>query len=146
MAQEDTTRGPVPVPRWGHDHWTTFGYAVGRIVEHGGVLDARAMRTDASLHPGLGARDPMTFGEPTGARYPTRLREGKIASPHDDWSCLDDAEAAGLLTNVGTGIDRRYELTALGKRAALALAEHRLAKLPVAAFSWYPDAEADATT
>jgi hypothetical protein len=95
----------------------------------------------------MGPVDPLHNEPICGGKYPTRLKDGLgTLAHHDDWSCLDDAEAAGLLTNVGTGIDRRYELTALGKRAALALAEHRLAKLPVAAFSWYPDAEADATT
>jgi hypothetical protein len=45
-------------------------------------------------------------------KYPTRLRNDVELSDHDDWDCLDDAEAAGLIESAGTGINPTYKLTA----------------------------------
>jgi len=117
---------PIAVARWGRDHWGVLAYVEACAVDQKGALDRRRMRCDPALHPGLAAMDPMTSRPVDGSKYPTRLREG-TASPHDDWSCLDDAEAAGLVVNAGSGVERRYALTDEGARLAAALRRHRAA-------------------
>ena len=127
----------IPIIRWGRDHWSTFGHIVSRIAEHGGTPDRCHLRTDPALHPGVATGDPLTDEPIAGGRYATRLREGTVAD-HDDWSCLDDAEAAGLLTNEGTGIHRRYQLTERGTQAALALHRHKIGGGAFATFVFKP--------
>lgn len=121
---------PVPPAAWGRDHWSTFAYVETRIVDHKGVPDRRHMRCDPALHPQF-AHEGSRMGTPS----PTRLREGERQG-HDDWSCLDDAEAAGLLRNAGTGLNRVYVLTDEGRRVADLLREHKRTGGRFATFSY----------
>ena len=75
----------IPEKEWGRDHDSTLLYLETRVVDHRGKLDMRHMRKDGNKHP-------------------TRLAEGVSLVGHTDLNCVDDFEAAGLLTNVGTGI------------------------------------------
>lgn len=105
--------------RWGKDHWSTFAYIETRTVDYKGVPDKRHMRCDPALHPAH-AHEGSRMGAPS----PTRLNDGELPD-HDDWSCLDDAEAAGMLTSSGTGMFPVYALTEEGRRVADALREHK---------------------
>ncbi len=91
---------PVPIEQWGRDHWSTFAYAMACVTTKAGRLDHRRMRCHPELHPGLVHLPPGLSGAFPG----TRLKEGKTLPRHDDWDCLDDIVAAGLLTHVGTGM------------------------------------------
>lgn len=108
----------IPLKRWGRDHWSTFAYLETRIVDHRGTIQRERMRCDPALHPLL-AHEGSRMGDPA----PTRLVSGEVAS-HDDWSCLDDAEAEGLIQSVGTGLHRRYVLTDKGRSVAHALRDY----------------------
>lgn len=112
----------VPIEKWGKDHWSVFGYIETRIVDHKGMPDIEHMRVDTDLHPQFGNRACRDTGN---KRYPTRLNDDTTLHPHDDWSCLDDCEALGLLENIGTGINRVYKLTDRGSRCAAALRKHK---------------------
>jgi hypothetical protein len=68
---------PVPMELWGKDHRTTMLYLESRAVDYGGRIDPRMMRT--------------------GHDFPTRLFNGDQLTGHDDWDCLNDAIAEGLL-------------------------------------------------
>lgn len=126
MASNGSTPDAIPLDKWGRDHWSVFAYIETCIVDNGGVPDLRRMRTDVSLHPHMGPYEPVGAGRPIdGAEYPTRLRDGATAAPHDDWSCLDDAEAAGLLLNIHTGANRCYRLTDRGLAVAGSLRAHK---------------------
>jgi hypothetical protein len=111
---------PIPVEQWGSDHWSTFGYIETRIVDHKGVADRHHMRCDPTLHPQF-AHEGCRMGPCS----PTRLAGGATRDRHDDWSCLDDEEAAGLLENEGTGLHRIYRLTERGRAIADALRAHK---------------------
>jgi hypothetical protein len=87
----------IPKERWGCDHNSTLLYIETRAVDHGGRLDVRHLRRDVA--------------------YPTRL-EDVILVGHTDMNCIDDFEAAGLVSNVGTGINPVCRLTAEGWEAA----------------------------
>lgn len=111
----------VPIELWGKDHWTTFAYVETCVVDNGGQLNLARMRCDPDLHP-LFANRTNGIGR---TKYRTRLSDGSQLEDHDDWSCADDAETAGLLVNNGTGVNRRYALTPLGEKVAAELRRHK---------------------
>lgn len=102
---------PVPVSRWGKDHWTTFAYVETRWVDHHGMLSHDKMRCDRQRHPMFySAKRRVITGFPglaDGAKYPTRLKtetpggDGRWGvvelAGHDDYDCLDDAIREGLI-------------------------------------------------
>ena len=114
----------IEMARWGKDHWTTFAYIETRAVECLAV-DADRMRTHPRLHLRCFQmkRHGGSFGD--GSRYPTRLKNGESVAPHDDWSCVEDMIAEGLLETAphhsdGTGkkpkVNSRMDF---GQRCAL---------------------------
>lgn len=137
---------PVPMEKWGKDHWSTLAYAETRVVDHAGVLDNRHMRCNARLHRELANVSAMS-GIIDGGAYPTRLRDGTTIAPHDDWSCLEDAETAGLITSTSRIIQRRkgrafgfaeavIKLTPLGIGVCAALRAHKANGGTFAAFTF----------
>jgi hypothetical protein len=82
--------------QWGKDHWSTFAYLETCAVDGHGIIQNAHMRCHARLHRpfvhlGFG-------GVPNdGSKYPTLLKDGVEVQRHDDWSCLEDMVAAGLL-------------------------------------------------
>jgi hypothetical protein len=122
----------IPVERWGKDHWSTFAYIETRIVDFRGLPDRDHMRCNTALHPGLGG----CGGD--AAKYPTRLRGCAVLKAHDDWSCLEDAEEAGLLENNGSGINPMYALTEMGTAVAGWLREHKAKGGSFATFTVVP--------
>ena len=119
---------PVPPTLWGKDHWSTFAYVEVRCVDHGGHPRHANLRTDAALHPEKARPTPAMDG---GGRYPTRLcahpeTGDSVELPHhDDWSCVEDMEAAGLLHDVGSGMQPRWKMTDLGNKVAGLLRTHK---------------------
>jgi hypothetical protein len=101
---------PVPMERFGKDHWSTFAFVECRTVDHRGLLDHDRMRCSVTLHPWMmmAKRSKVFAGASTDASgYPSivkgdgpdaqgRWGRGEIHG-HDDYSCLDDLIAAGLL-------------------------------------------------
>ena len=65
----------------------------------------------------------------------TRLAGGVLLEDHDDWSCLDDAEAHGLIKNEGTGLNRVYSFTSQGIYIMQKLQVHRHGGGSFAAFT-----------
>jgi hypothetical protein len=98
---------PVPLARWGKDHWGTFAYVETRWVDHRGMLSHDQMRCDQRRHPAFYAAKRRVLTNADGNRYPTRLKTetpgadghwGTVDLPgHDDYDCLDDAISAGLI-------------------------------------------------
>jgi len=87
----------IPIARWGHDHWSTFAYLETRAVDGKGIIDNQRMRCNPRLHRHFANLDPITGEVHDGSKYPTRLKDGET-DRHDDWSCLEDMVAAGLVT------------------------------------------------
>lgn len=79
-----TTLRPTPaLDTWGKDHWSTYAYVECRIVDNRGKLEPRHMRGHVEARPDA---------------YPTRLKDGATIINHDDYDCVIDAIAYGLLT------------------------------------------------
>lgn len=119
----------IPIEQWGADHWSTFAYLETCIVDGLGIIDNRKMRCNPKLH-----REFVNIicGELSdGSRYPTRLKDEEIGD-HDDWSCLEDMVAAGLVEaqwrdngEMFGGAAAKVELTDKGWAVASQLREHK---------------------
>lgn len=95
----------IPIDKFGKDHWSTFMYIETCCVDFKGRVEPARMRSD-------------------GGRYPTHIKGAEITG-HSDWDCADDLEAAGLLENLGTGVNRVFKLTPAGWEMASKLRQHR---------------------
>lgn len=115
---------PIPMEKWGKDHWSTLAYLETLAVDKGGwaiPVNAR-MRTNEIRHPHLTGHH---FANQSGSKYPTRLKEGEVKE-HDDWDCVDDATEEGLVEDVGTGMNRAYKFTKLGKEVMAKLRQFKM--------------------
>lgn len=99
----------VSIEKFGKDHWSTFGYVACRVVSHDGIPDRAHMRCDHDQHPGLYFSHGLVP-----QKYPTILKGGDELKDHDDYDCVDDLEAAGLVSTHGTGVHPIWKLTDLG--------------------------------
>lgn len=100
--------------RWGKDHWSLLLYVETRCVDYHGLLDDNHMR-NKRIVDGARAWNPD---------YGTRLAShdlgggktqlGDRLPGHDDYDCLEDIERAGLIKNVGTGLNPQIVMTDLG--------------------------------
>jgi len=115
----------IPIEQWGRDHWSTFAYCESRVVNYAGKLHNPHMRCTPRVH-----REFMHRGS-TG-NYPTVLAGNVKLEKHDDWSCLEDMCAAGLLrawfNTLGCtfgGGKAKIELTADGHHYIAKLRRHK---------------------
>lgn len=111
----------IPMDEWGRDHWSTLAYIETRCVDYKGRIDIRNMRCNGVRHPGL-AHLAVTFDQ---FEHPSILHGGKTEPEHDDWDCLYDMEAVGLLVDNGTGINALVALTETGWAMAHRLRRYR---------------------
>lgn len=114
----------VSIEKFGRDHWSTFAYIETLCVDNGGRPDNKRMRCDVKRHQQYG--HPVSVLMP--GRYPTRLRGGEELDDHDDWDCVDDLEAAGLIEVHGTVMFPTFAMTKRGWEIAAALRVHRATK------------------
>ena len=97
-AWRTTSEPPVDPTRFGQDHWSTFAYIETRIVDHKGTINHDHMRCHGRRHPMmLQAKNSVSGFSADGSRYATRLAGGDELHDHDDYDCIDDLIAAGLL-------------------------------------------------
>ncbi len=117
---------PIPMGRWGKDHWSTLAYLETLAVDYDGwakPVNAR-MRTNEIRHPHL-VGDSYMIGALNGSTYPTKLKDGEVKG-HDDWDCVDDAIEESLIEDVGTGLNRAYKFTKLGKEVMAKLRQFKM--------------------
>ena len=118
-----TTKTPTPVALFGKDHWSTFAFLEHVAVNKDGIIgmDGRErMRCDPDIHPGL-TNSANRFSS---TKYPTRLKDGSEIKAHDDWSCFEDLEEAGLVEWKGTGINPVVVFTERGLKVAGKIRAH----------------------
>lgn len=134
--EEPTPKGDpiVPLAEWGKDHWSTLAYIETRAVDFKGIPNNQHMRCDADLHPQFAHARRAGLSN---TKYPTRTKSGEVED-HDDWSCLDDAEAVGYVENIGTGLHRVYSITPAGQQVCEALRRHLMDGGTNSSFSWPP--------
>ena len=119
----------VPITEWGRDHWSTFAYVETVCVDYGGD-PSRArngfarMRCNPKRHPEYATRD-MLGDLRDGSQYPTRLEGTKTLENHDDWDCVDDMVAEGLLEDIGFTMFPRFKLSEKGHEVSAHLRRHK---------------------
>lgn len=125
----------VEMARWGKDHWSMLAYVETLCVD-GRAIDNRRVRANRERHPHQavnGAWNP---------KYGTRLKgyfdhpaedrndidkmtaAGVFLPQHDDWDCLDNLEAEGLVEVVSV-INGFVMLTEQGLKVSAALRAHK---------------------
>ncbi len=117
----------IPMKRWGKDHWSTLAYLETLAVDHKGLatpVNAR-MRTNEIRHPHLVGHTFPGSDALYASKYPTRIKDGEVEG-HDDWDCVDDATEEGLTEDVGTGLNRVYKFTKLGKEIMAKLRQFKM--------------------
>ena len=119
---------PIPLSSFGRDHWSTFGYIECRCVDNKGIPSLDHMRSNPARHPGLSPRGTGIGGWK--AEYSTRLKSHtketpNLAAGHDDWDCAHDLEEAGLVEDLGTGVNPMWKLTPAGLDMAAKLRAHK---------------------
>jgi hypothetical protein len=124
---------PIPIEKFGKDHWSLFAYIETRCVDHKGILDKNHMRCKNEA-AAAGRTYPGSYPS-WDPKYGTRLKgyfkdggendESLKLPEHDDLDCFDDLEAAGLIENMGTGLHPAAKLTKYGHEIAGKLREHK---------------------
>ncbi len=110
---------PFGIP--GRDHASTLLYL--QTVEANYKGDVRTHRNGEHMRYKL-RNYPVAWESPDDG---TRLWDGSVIGDHDDFDCLDDLEAIGLLVNIGTGFQPVVRLTKRGHDACAAMIAERSA-------------------
>ena len=117
----------VVIEVWGKDHWSTFAYIETVCVDNKGVPSKDRMRCNPLIHPGLMgryARRELVVHNGD-YKFPTMLKGRMTLINHDDWSCMNDCEAVGLIEDIGTGTNPVYKLTPMGFEVSKQLRAHK---------------------
>ncbi|KKN40772.1 hypothetical protein LCGC14_0729880 [marine sediment metagenome] len=117
----------IPMSKWGKDHWSTLAYLETLAVDNSGFAKPNnpRMRTNEIRHPHLVGNIGYISSALGGSKYPTRLKDGEVKG-HDDWDCVDDAIEETLVEDIGTGLNRLYKFTKLGKKAMAKLRQFKM--------------------
>lgn len=137
-ADQAIAQPPVPVDRFGKDHWSVFAYC-GSCCENGqagaGRVNRARMRCNPARHPlhaGMGSWKPEYATRLAGffdyaerADVSKACEAGVMIAGHDDWDCLADLEAAGLLDVISMS-NGTIKLTEAGLDAIAKLHRHKV--------------------
>lgn len=153
----------VPMEKWGKDHWSLLAYVEDRCVNgraidgvgNVGEIDKRRVRANEQTHPLLAVNSSaVKWNESWGSRLRGYFAFADRADPakaeaagfqlraHDDWDCLDDLEAAGLV-DILSMINGYVTMTPKGQAMAAQLREHKTNGGQFASFE--PTLQAEAT-
>ena len=128
QAELKEQQDPVPITDFGRDHWSTFAYVECVCVDGGGVPSLRRMRCNPKTHPQFAHL--RTWDEAYGTRLKGHLEHfPRILPQHDDWDCINDLVAAGLMSFsvnfLSTSPVPQFKLTEKGQEVAALLRIHK---------------------
>lgn len=121
----------IPITFWGRDHYSTLLYIETLITDgrgdgYGRPHVARMRHESGRPRRGHGYDEPG-LGSVGSKRYPSRLGDDTALLGHDDWDCVDDMVAEGVVVREnedGNGRLPIVKLTAYGRACAASLREH----------------------
>lgn len=127
----------IPMAMWGKNHWSALAYIETVMVECGGFevgFDARMtqnrrhFRVMAEQNPTPkrpGRSISMSFASPMAPEYSTTLNDGQRVDGHDDWCCVGDFAASGLLKAEHFEPKDVLHLSELGQKICAQLRAHK---------------------
>lgn len=127
----------IPMEFWGKNHWSTLAYIETVMVETGGfevgfdprmTQNRRNFRVMAEQNPKPkrpGRTPSMAFSSPMDVKYSTALNNGQKVDRHDDWCCVQDFAASGLLTTKEFEPKDVLHLSEFGQKVCAALRIHK---------------------
>lgn len=142
----------VSISLFGKDHWSTLAYIETRMVDYSGFMIARdaRMRTLAHNHrifshrPTDNLQNNKTMAmlgkrgdDPDGdnVRLGTFLNDGTRLPGHDDWDCIQDLAAAGLLVGDATDHPLRFiDAESSSETGKVVAADDPAARIKIAEF------------
>jgi len=136
--QEKQDKKRVSIEDFGKDHWSLMGYIGCRIdsnpvpdARNFGVLDSMNLRDKTRLHwnPTYGTR-LSGFWTDEGVNVERQLPD------HDDFDCLDDLEAAGVITRISQTEILKVAFTSEGLHIYSALTKHKASGKHYSKFQW----------
>lgn len=105
---------PIPVEKFGRDHWSLLGYIESVCVEMKGFQVGFDPCMRQFKHSVIGLRLALhcpwpkrvrkaspqlePYDDAIETKYGTRLGDGTRLNGHDDWDCVHDMMAAGFFT------------------------------------------------
>lgn len=129
---------PVPVNEWFDDHFSTLLYIETLNVDR----DCKPVYERMRAKPGAPKRGVVAGAStiPLGRseeekEYPTILVDGVLLYGHDDWDCIDDMLAEGLVTVEGPSMEPAVRLTSKGWKVAHALRRHKAERKHMSEFN-----------
>lgn len=145
---EKPTAAPahVPVEKWGKDHWSLLAYVETLCVDSSkkgiGEIDKRRVRCNENRHTLHAVNYPTCKWQ---SSYGTRLQgywakdgrtvPAKLMKDHDDWDCLSDLDAAGMVEVISEA-NGFVKLTQRGSTVAGALRAYKAQGGVFADFKW----------
>ena len=131
----------IGIEAFGKDHWALLGYVETLCVDGAlgvGTLDNRRVRCNPARHPlKVGPYSPGGWSPRSGTRlqgFADRCDPQLQLGEHDDWDCLDDLEAAGLVSTVNLA-NGWIKMTAAGIGRAAQIRAHKAGGGNFASFS-----------
>lgn len=116
----------IPLSNWGKDHWSTLAYIETVMIDRGvfPVAGDPRMRSNRRNYRIM----PTDFGVCMPIDQGSVLSDGTIVKGHDDWCCIQDFAAEGLLNKKEEEIDlgAKLKLSDLGISLTHKLREHKL--------------------
>ena len=110
--------------KWGRDHWGLLAFCECRAVDNKGELDRDKLRCNETTHAIMEGATQHMYRMTWKPEWGTVLQDGTLLEKHDDWDCLDDLEAAGLL-KIESLATCTISMTELGVLVAHAARTHR---------------------
>ncbi|MCA3266954.1 MAG: hypothetical protein ING19_12900 [Azospirillum sp.] len=131
----------VPPEAWGKDHFSTLAYAETVMVEFGFFEvgnDCRMRQNRRHTRVLAGSKPKRAAGPKINVamdpKYGSILKDGTYIPSHDDWNCIQDLAAGGILKAKGKKADQGPEivepktkliLTDLGARLVNDIRRHK---------------------
>ena len=106
--------------RFGRDHKSLLLYIETRCVDNDGKLEKAHLRCNPDRHPAFAHSGG--WDDKNSTRWDAKVER---VVGHDDWDCIDDLVAAGLLEWLGTGTHPKFKLTETGWIVAHGLRRER---------------------
>ncbi|MGR5558371.1 hypothetical protein ACQKQC_19035 [Vibrio fortis] len=121
----------VLISEFAKDHWALLAYVEDLCVNSSdgiGSIEKRRMRCNPERHPNESANYAWKD------EYGSRITGGQVVPGHDDWDCLNELEANGLVEVISMA-NLAIKMTQHGNEVTAMVRSHKAAGGNYASFS-----------